>query len=127
MKEITKKWFERAEQDLLVVEKIVDIQKVYDLSVFHLQQALEKALKGYIQEKLDIEPPKIHNLVGLLNLSELTLDEKNIRLLEDLNYLYLETRYPSSQQEVIDYFAETNIYEVYNNIKELVKWTKNKL
>ena len=127
MKEITKEWVERAEQDLLVVEKIIDTPRVLDIYIFHLQQALEKVLKGYIQEKLDIEPPKIHNLSGLMKLSKLIPDEKNMKLLEDLNYLYLETRYPSSQEEVTDYFSKTGIHEVYNSVKELVKWTKSKL
>ena len=127
MKEITKIWFEKAEQDLLVVEKIINTPKVCDLAVFHLQQALEKALKGYIQEKLDIEPPKTHNLNGLLEMSKLKPDEKNIKLLEDLNYLYLETRYPTSKQEIVDYFALTNMDEIYNSVKELVIWIKNKL
>lgn len=59
------------------------------------QQAVEKGLKGYLQEKR-VTPPKIHNLVELLKLCQ-QYDQSFSEYSSQarvLNQFYIPTRYP---------------------------------
>lgn len=127
MKEITKEWLKYAEIDLGVVRKIIASPELIDSVAFHLQQAVEKIIKAYIFEKLNVEPPKIHNLISLIEMAKIELSAEQTKIVIDLNYIYLETRYPANYQEIQDYFSKENINGVYDEIEGLVAWIKNKL
>ena len=67
-----------------------------DVIAYHLQQAIEKYLKGFLVLN-DIRPPRIHDLDTLLNrVSELEDDiyEPFIDLCEKATRYYIEERYP---------------------------------
>ncbi len=127
MKEITKQWLEFVDNDLNLVKEIVDNPEHREAIVFHLQQALEKVIKAYIQEIKNIEPPKIHNLVLLINISSLELNNDDLVLLQDLNRLYIDSRYPDSIEELKDYLTREKISELYNCTERLILWIRNKL
>jgi HEPN domain-containing protein len=69
MKEETKEWLKRAEDDLRVArrESRVTEDPSYSAVCFHSQQAVEKFLKAFLQEH-DIPIIKTHDLVYLLQL-----------------------------------------------------------
>ena len=48
--EKTKKWIEKANKDLISAKKLYE-EDIYDYSLFHAQQAVEKYLKAYILRK----------------------------------------------------------------------------
>ncbi|MDR0522418.1 MAG: HEPN domain-containing protein, partial [Planctomycetaceae bacterium] len=60
----TKKWFRRAKKDLHSARLVAKGREWEDVC-FHSQQAVEKALKGYLVQH-GTDPPKIHDLVVLV-------------------------------------------------------------
>jgi HEPN domain-containing protein len=58
------------------------------------QQALEKLLKALVVEVSHKLPPRIHNLVRLATLADLSLDSHQDVLLGKLSLEYIELRYP---------------------------------
>jgi len=62
-----KLWLVKAESDLRASEKLISDELVWDVAIYHTQQAAEKALKAYLAwKKHPLE--KTHNLVKLLEL-----------------------------------------------------------
>ena len=96
MKDITKSMLQFAKQDLLAAEKLSDHEMLGNMVLFHCQQSIEKLLKAHLEEN-DIKIPKIHNLIRLYNLLT-EIIKKNydfvIELLEELDSVYIDSRYP---------------------------------
>lgn len=60
-------WLAKAESDLKASQKLTDDESVWDVAIYHTQQAAEKALKAYLAwSKQPLE--RTHNLVKLLEL-----------------------------------------------------------
>ena len=127
MKEITKSWLEFVDKDLILVEELIGKGQHAEVISFHLQQAMEKIIKAYIQETSEIEPPKIHNLIALINIANLEVDGQDEEVLNDLNFIYIESRYPQSIRELEDYLTNEKIDALYNSVKRLVLWIRQKL
>ncbi|MDR1949122.1 MAG: HEPN domain-containing protein [Spirochaetaceae bacterium] len=64
-------WFSIADDDLKSAEYLATMQhpRPEGIICFHCQQSAEKYLKGYLF-KNNMEPPKIHDLLKLLELCE---------------------------------------------------------
>ncbi len=89
-------WFERGDRDIETAQLLGDEHFYTDVIAYHLQQAIEKYLKGFLVLN-DIYPPRIHDLDTLLNMvsvSEPDLYEPFIDLCEKATRYYLEERYP---------------------------------
>ena len=57
-KEIIQGWYQKAEEDLLAAEVVIEASPLlYDVSAFHSQQAAEKFTKGFLAFN-EIMPPK---------------------------------------------------------------------
>ena len=69
MKQVTREWVAKAEQDFLSAVDLAWRRKlpVWDAVCFHCQQAAEKYLKASIHEA-GMSVPKTHDLEDLLNL-----------------------------------------------------------
>jgi len=97
MKDLTKEWIKKSEGDVgtAVRESSVKEGANWDAVCFHAQQAVEKYLKGILQE---IEKPfsKTHDLSVLLELALSEFSELSV-LADDLEWLSafaVEFRYP---------------------------------
>lgn len=106
-------WFKKAERDLNRVEILLEAGDAEGASI-HLQQALEKYLKGYLISR-GWKLQKIHDLEVLLNqtLSNNQEFEKYRLLCQRLTDYYTNERYPS----MLDTGAD--IEEVKNELKEV--------
>jgi len=100
MKDLTKEWIKKAEGDVgtAVRESSVKEGANWDAVCFHAQQAVEKYLKGILQE---IEKPfsKTHDLSVLLELALSEFPELSV-LADDLELLSafaVEFRYPGEE------------------------------
>lgn len=100
MKDLTKEWIKKSEGDVgtAVRESSVKEGANWDAVCFHAQQAVEKYLKGILQE---IEKPfsKTHDLSVLLELALSEFPELNV-LADDLEWLSafaVEFRYPGEE------------------------------
>ena len=94
MKQITEEWLDRAREDLDVALEIISREHLTNMVAFHSQQAVEKTLKGIIEE-FEIGFVKIHNLERLLGMvrKQMSLDV-DLNIIKRLDEVYTSTRYP---------------------------------
>ena len=87
-------WFRKGDADLRSVERLLEGEDI-DIAAFHLQQAIEKYLKGYLIGK-GWKLRRIHELELLLN--EAVQFDKNLERFRELcistTEYYLFERYP---------------------------------
>ena len=94
MKQITEEWLDRAREDLDVALEIISREHLTNMVAFHSQQAVEKTLKGIIEE-FEIGFAKIHNLERLLSMvRKQMIFDVDINLIKRLDEVYTSTRYP---------------------------------
>lgn len=94
MKAITKEWLKAANDDLLLIEKIISDEHLTHLAAFHAQQSIEKSFKAVIEEH-ELELEKIHNLQRLYKSIEKQIDLNiDMQLIKMLDKLYISSRYP---------------------------------
>ena len=95
MKSITSDWMAAVRDDLELIQEIIHNETLTNLVAFHSQQAIEKSFKAILEE-YDGNVPRMHNLETLLpkvNRYVVFIDAE-IELLEDLDKLYIDSRYP---------------------------------
>lgn len=94
MKAITREWLERAKEDLDVVTEIISREDLTNMVAFHSQQAVEKTMKGIIEE-FEIGFVKTHNLERLLEIIKEKVEiNPPLDLLKRLDEVYINARYP---------------------------------
>jgi len=81
---MSQEWLKSAKLDLETAKYIIGI---------HSQQAIEKSFKAIIEHKNE-KIPKQHDLLKLKKLVDDILDIDNDDLLDSLNTLYIDSRYP---------------------------------
>ena len=87
-----KEWLKAAYSDLRSIEHIMNDSFLTHVVAFHSQQVIEKSLKS-IMENASISVPKVHKLETLV--SKINIELKfNVDILEILDLLYIESRYP---------------------------------
>lgn len=94
MKTQTKAWLDVAKADLQTIQHIINDEHLTGVAVFHAQQCVEKSFKAILIENNNALP-KIHDLSKLFSLIEKLVKLKlNFDLLETLNEVYMDSRYP---------------------------------
>jgi HEPN domain-containing protein len=89
-------WFERGNHEIETAQLLYEQQGYTDTIAYHIQQAIEKYLKGYLVLKGQ-KPLWIHELDTLLNLVQKfdpDLYSPFIELCERATRYYIEDRYP---------------------------------
>jgi HEPN domain-containing protein len=95
MSQLDKEWLLSAEMDIRNIEKIIDDEFLSPIICFHAQQCVEKCLKALLEAN-KIDTPKIHDLLRLFGILERVKHlEIDLNILQKLNDLYIETRYPN--------------------------------
>lgn len=111
-----KDWLDKAEKDLQRVEKRLENGDKED-AAFHLQQALEKYLKGYLLSKGWKFKP-IHDLERLLDDAvQCDSDFERFReICQEITSYYTEERYPFFVPEP----GKEEVAEALEMVKELI-------
>jgi HEPN domain-containing protein len=132
MNPITEEWFDKAKEDLDVVLEIISKEHLTNMVAFHSQQAVEKTLKGIIEE-FEIGFVKTHNLERLLGMARKQVSfNVDVNIIKRLDEVYISTRYPGDlglipsgkptiqdAKELFD-FADA----LYHNVKKLLVQSK---
>jgi HEPN domain-containing protein len=119
-------WFKQAAYDLKTAEVMLE-NKRFIYAVFMCHLAIKKALKGLYQFRLNEVPPKVHNLIYLVEKIGLSPSEKLYNAIFELNRVSIPTRYPDDLTKMISEYKKKNTLEIINNSKEVLKWLKNQL
>ncbi|MEO5572225.1 MAG: HEPN domain-containing protein [Bacteroidia bacterium] len=120
-------WTGSAERDWKFIKQAFKIKQfVYALFFAHL--VLEKLCKAHwVKDHQSNHPPKIHNLIYLIDNTQLKADAKERAVLEKMNTFQLEGRYPDYKNKLYKScdkkFSETTLKEV----KEIRSWLLNSL
>jgi HEPN domain-containing protein len=115
MKPITKEWLNAANDDLIAMEVMLGREEITNMVAFHAQQAIEKSFKAVIEE-FNLGKFRTHQLENLYAKILPILSGFNETILEELDTVYIEARYPGdlglmphgkpSVEEVTIYYLE---------------------
>ena len=97
----------------------------YFNSVFMCHLSIEKALKGLYQDRLKETPPKVHNLVYLLNNIGIKPPEVQAKFLIKLNEASVPTRYPETLELLKRDYTQGVVEDILFKSKEVLAWIKN--
>jgi len=118
--EQTRRWLKKAERDIIAAEKLLEAE-IYDYSLFHSQQAIEKFLKAFLTYH---NKPfrKTHDVTFLLKLCIDGDESFKQRLEAEVDKLYpraVEIRYPEVEYDVSFEEAKEAI-ELAEKVREFV-------
>lgn len=121
-------WLEIAEYDLKTAKVMLEGRR-YVYVGFMCHQTVEKILKAYYTNIKNEPPPFTHNLLylseecGLLKL----MDEEKINLLNTLQPLNIEARYPSYKEMIQKKINKIEATYLLKKTITFFKWIKNML
>ena len=119
-------WVSTAEHDLPVAESLFEKgHYVWCLFIGHL--ILEKIIKAHFVKDTEQTPPKIHDLVKLVNRTKLQLTQEQLEFFLRVNNFNLENRYPDYKQNLYKTLTKNYSEENFNKIKEIYFWLKSLL
>lgn len=119
----TLEWLKQAEYDLDTAKCMFDAGR-YFYTVFMCHLSIEKALKGLYQERLQEVPPKVHNLVYLLNKTGVRPVETLGKFLIRLNEASVITRYPDELEKLQKDFTKEVVKDMLSKSMEALLWIK---
>lgn len=113
-------WIEIAKKDLKGAKILYEYDGDYGLVLFHLQQAVEKYLKGYLIYKTGLLQDG-HSLIKLCKKASNYNNEfrKFIKDCAFLNGYYIETRYPAEDPLIAD---KEDVEEGLNFTEEIIQF-----
>lgn len=118
-----KRWLEQADYDLDTAQYMFD-GKRYFYAVFMLHMSLEKALKGLYRKRLGEVPPKVHNLVYLLQRTNCEPPEETGRYIVLLNQANVATRYPEDLQQLQQDYDKAVVADLLARGREAIAWIR---
>ena len=111
-------WQDGSKEEYDVAKQLIDNGKIRH-GLFFAHLSIEKLLKAKVCQTTGEIAPRIHNLVRLAQIAELSLPETTLDLLAEMNEFNLEGRYPVPflspipTSEAHDYLIKT---------EEVLKW-----
>ena len=96
---------------------------------FFCHLVAEKALKAAISEATDTVPPRTHDLHRLASLSGILdeLNDEHLDLLDKLNPLQIEARYPEYKSKIASSMNKNYCTGLLEETEGLLCWIKQKL
>ena len=92
-REMAKEWLNSASGDVETIGEIIDNSNLTHIVAFHSQQCIEKSIKS-ILEYYEVNIPKTHSILKLSKLAESYFDIEDKEMADELDKLYIDTRYP---------------------------------
>lgn len=123
MERNNKEWFKQADYDMKTAGILFD-NKRYIYAIFMCHLAIEKTLKGLYQERLKKTPPKVHNLIFLVEKIGLDIPDDFYDLIFNLNRVSIPTRYPEDIQKMHKDYNKKKTGKIHQKSKEVMKWLK---
>jgi HEPN domain-containing protein len=121
-------WTGLAEYDLSAAKAMLK-SKLFLYVGFMCHQVAEKSFKAFYVHKTDKNPPFTHNLTQLARGAGLYegLEEKFKALIDILEPLNIEARYPTYKDVLMKSLTKTRCQKIVTQTSELFLWVKKKL
>jgi HEPN domain-containing protein len=118
-------WNDLSQYDLDTAAVMLDGRR-YLYVGFMCHQAVEKALKAYHWFFFVSEPEYTHSLSRLARKAELLplLSEKQISLMDSLEPLNIEARYPADKARLVSFLTHDRCEHILAETKGLVEWLR---
>jgi HEPN domain-containing protein len=112
-------WIHSADEDWLTVEAMF-VAKRYLHCLFWAHLMLEKLTKAnWVKNHTDNIPPKVHNIVWLMEESGINLGEETMAFLIEFNRFQLSSRYPDYIGKIDKICTETFAEKTLDKVKEI--------
>ncbi len=122
-----KYWIETSEEDWKVVDALYSSNK-YLYSLFFSHLLLEKLAKAlWVKHNEDNFPPKIHNIVLLLEQAEIEMSIDQKKFFITMNDFQLEGRYPDYKNKIYKLITKKDTDEILSKVKQEREWLLKKL
>jgi len=120
---LVEEWFFQADYDLGTALSLFESSRyIYAIFICHL--SLEKALKALYIERLAKLPPKIHNLVYIIEEMDLDVKSEDDAYLDLINDVSVLVRYPQDLKTLLGHYGETDTKEILEGADRVIKWIK---
>ncbi len=96
----------------------------YVYVVFMCHLAIEKMLKAIAAEATDKTPPKTHNLLYLIKLSDIKIPQDLFDFVAKINNASVVTRYPEDFSKLIESYPENIVKEYLEYTERVLEWLK---
>jgi HEPN domain-containing protein len=117
-------WLKQAEYDMETAEVLLRSRRHLH-AVFMLHLSIEKALKGLYQQRLGDMPPRVHNLILLVNRMALELPDDFRLFVTKLNDLSVATRYPDEIASIQAQYPKGKVKEFLGQGREVLAWIRS--
>ena len=123
--EQVEEWLKRGKHDFETAKFLFEEDKYFEIILYHLQQGVEKYLKGLLISK-GWKLRKIHNLETLLTeaMDHDAQFERYLDLGRELTAFYFEERYPP---EPLPEYSDEEVKKLIDGARELIKFIKDKM
>ena len=112
-------WIDTAQNDWITVEAMFDAKR-YLHCLFWAHLVLEKLAKAHwVKTHQENIPPKVHNIVWLLEESNVKMTTEDITFLEVFNRFQLSTRYPDYLRKIEKLCTKETTIEQLDKVKEI--------
>ena len=123
MSDTYKEWLKQANYDMDTADAMFSSGR-YFYAVFMCHLSIEKSLKGLYSKVSGEIPPKIHNLLRLLNKTGKKPEQKTEKFIIKLNTASVATRYPDDLARMQANYTEDVTKEIITKSKEVLQWVK---
>jgi len=120
-------WISSSEKDWKVID---DLYKADDFvySLFFAHLVIEKICKAlWVKNNENNYPPKVHNLVYLLENARIEIEDDHKEFALFLNDFQLQGRYPDYEQKIFEICTKQKTDEILDKVKNLRICLLNKL
>ena len=127
MNRVVKNWAATANYDLQTADAMYKAGR-YLYVVFMCHLAIEKMLKAILAQKYPADaPPKIHNLIHLVQRTEVTLPDHLKDFFQRIDNVSVATRYPEDLRTLSKEFNQDTAKRILTETKRMIKWLKQHL
>jgi len=124
--QILKYWIDSSDSDFMAMEHLFE-KEDYTWALFVGHLVIEKLLKAWYVQHIDVTPPFIHDLVRLAEKGGLSLSEDRKDTLDTISAFNISARYDDYKREFYRKCTRTFTENWITKIKELRTWIKNAL
>ncbi|MEE8479997.1 MAG: HEPN domain-containing protein [Desulfobacterales bacterium] len=119
-------WLNSANHDLDVAETLFQNEK-YDWCLFIAHLVLEKTLKAFYVKNTGKLPPRIHDLVRMVDMAKIEFEEDTLEFMDAVNTFNISTRYPDEKLKFYKMCTRKFTEENFYRIKEIYKCLLQKI
>jgi HEPN domain-containing protein len=123
MRKDTESFLSSSEYDLTTAKNMLETGR-YVYVIFMCHMAVEKTLKAIVAEITDKVPPRTHNLIYLIKLSDLHIPQDLFDFIAKINNASVVTRYPEDFKKLLEAYPEDIAKEYLKNTEKVLQWLR---